>query len=206
MRIGKAFDNLKNEGKKGYNGTILVIGGSEIYTGAALFSAKAALRSGSDLVFIMCPESVKSAFKSLHEAAVIPFSFPEYILSKITVCIVGPGLGRIQQSELEIICKVMKFLNNRGVPFVIDADGLHYYKEGLFNFVNMAVLTPNYKEKKDLKVKEEHICIYKDLNDMIIYKNIVNIVFNKGSLKRCGGQGDMLTGILGTALSILWRL
>jgi ATP-dependent NAD(P)H-hydrate dehydratase len=202
MLCGRSFKNLKRESVKGTNGTILIIGGSEIYTGAPIFAAKAALRSGSDLAFILCSELAVIPIKSLHEAAVSIFRYDERILNKVTAAVVGPGLGIIDSDQLQIILKNIEYLNARKIPIVIDADAIHYYKLGYFNFVSNLVITPNYKERINLEVQEHHICIFKDENDIISYSKMQYIVFNAGSKKRCGGQGDMLSGILATALSL----
>lgn len=202
MITGKTFFKIAKNAKKGSNGTILVIGGSDMYTGAPIFSAKAALRSGSDLAIIMCPESASISIKSLHEASVVPIAYNEYLLSKITACVIGPGLGRIKTDILDVIILILEFLNKSDVPCIIDADAIHYYKQGHFNFIKNAIITPNYKEMINLNVQSNHIYIYKGAIDCIVHGDAQYLVFNKGSDKRAGGQGDILTGVLATALSI----
>ena len=46
---------------KGQNGSVLVIGGSEDYSGAPAFAGLSALRSGVDLSIIACPRSVSAS-------------------------------------------------------------------------------------------------------------------------------------------------
>ena len=64
------------------------------------------------------------------------------------------------------------------------------------------MITPNYREKKGLTLKPGHVCIYKGVNDKILMNSEYVIVYSKGSEKRCGGQGDILSGVLATALSL----
>ncbi|PSH00484.1 MAG: hypothetical protein BRC30_03280, partial [Nanohaloarchaea archaeon SW_7_46_7] len=53
--VEKLFEKLERppDTHKGQNGKVLVIGGSGKYTGAPALSARAALRSGADLVKIL---------------------------------------------------------------------------------------------------------------------------------------------------------
>lgn len=199
--IHKSSMKTPNRLRKGDNGVVLILGGSELYTGAPLFSAKAALRSGSDLVFIMSPAPDLQVLKTLHEAIVLPLSCDKRILSKITACVIGPGLGRLNNNTLNIIIDILRILNQRHVPCIIDADAIHYYKLGHFRFLKIAVLTPNYKERNNLMISDSHICIFKDYNDLIVSETRRCTISTFGSPKRCGGQGDILSGILGTLMS-----
>ena len=54
----------KPTARKGDYGKILVVGGSDVYSGAPALAGLAALRTGADLVSIMAPESVVSAVRS----------------------------------------------------------------------------------------------------------------------------------------------
>lgn len=195
-----SFLKLKKVSRKGQGGTVLIIGGSELYTGAPLFAAKAALRAGADLVYIFCKKKAIPSIKVLTEAIVSPIIYDERILKKITACVVGPGLGRISRGTLSTIVECLKLLNARNVPIVLDADAIHYYKRNVFYFLKHCVITPNYKESKNLDVAPEHTCLYKDKIDTITHNGTKVIVYEQGCPKRCGGQGDILTGVLASAL------
>lgn len=187
---------------KGENGCILVIGGSELYTGAPLFVAKAALRTGSDLVYIFTQQDALLTLKKLEEAIVLPIGNNKRILAKITACVVGPGLGRISSSLLSTIVDIIKYLDSRNVPIIVDADAIHYYKTGVFSFVKTCVITPNQAEANGLHPEGWHILVQKGVNDVISTGSQKRVVTDRGSDKRCGGQGDILAGVLATALSI----
>lgn len=199
---GSVFTNLVRGERKGQNGTAVVIGGSEMYTGAPLFSAKAALRSGSDLVYVFSAPQPLAALRSLHEAIVVPLAFDERVLGKATACVVGPGLGRIAEDALSTIVEIVGHLSSRGVPVVLDADAIHYYKRGYFNQIERCVITPNCNESRNLVVRPGHVCIYKGAQDRICRGSECVVVCGRGSDKRCGGQGDILSGMLATALSL----
>jgi len=245
------FQNkLESSVHKGDNGVILVIGGSEIYTGAPYFSAMAALRSGADLVFIMAPPSAIPHLKMFYEAIVLPIQLDERILNKVTACVFGPGLGRVEISEH---IKILRYLNERKVPIVIDADGIHYYKEGKLNFILNGIITPNYKERIGIRYQENHYVVEKGEIDEVFRMKVnegkgnekvsrgkgdsesnegkvsgeSDTVSNEEKMsresdtrsnedsdaatkdkekhgkKRCGGQGDILTGVIATIVSVM---
>lgn len=196
------FQNIKSETHKGQNGVILLIGGSEMYDGAPIFCAQACLKSGGDLVYILTNKKAMHTIKALHEAIVLPLAFNKRILSKVTACIVGPGLGRISKNDVGIIKKIIKELDKRKIPLIVDGDGIHLYKNGVFSTYSKVIVTPNFKEAKNLELNLNHICIYKGKIDIIIYKDNKINVDVESSLKRCGGQGDILAGILATAVSL----
>lgn len=202
MFNGKTFRKLKKNGVKGENGTIIVIGGSYMYTGAPIFAALAALRSGSELVYIFTAKAAVNSIKALPEAVVMPFAFNSRILDKATACIIGPGLGRLFGNELALISRMAAYLDSREIPFILDADAIHFYKMGVFSNLKSVILTPNCREAEGLIPKDEHLCVYKGNTDLIRFNNKELFVSCESSTKRCGGQGDILSGILATALSI----
>jgi len=202
MFLGKSFKLLGQENFKGDNGVIAILGGSYMYTGAPIFSAKAAMKSGSDLVYIFTEKAAVSTIKSLHEAIVMPYEVSPRALGKITACLVGPGLGEVSEENLKIILQIIDYLNDRQVPIIVDGDAIHIYKQGHFANIKKLIITPNHNEAKGLKVSPTHICVYKNKVDIIEFNGSKDFVFNESSLKRCGGQGDILAGIIATSVSI----
>ena len=63
-KIAKLIHSRSNQSKKGDNGVILIVGGSRIYHGAPLLASLAAMRSGSDLVYVAVPKSISTALRS----------------------------------------------------------------------------------------------------------------------------------------------
>lgn len=64
LRIEASSDFVKDNvparltsSKKGDNGTVLVVGGNNIYHGAPILASLSALRSGTDLVYTAVPRS-----------------------------------------------------------------------------------------------------------------------------------------------------
>lgn len=159
-------------------------------------------------------ESVDSVFKEVLG-----------MLSRIHVLVIGPGLGRDETMQ-ETCARVIQEARKQGIPFVLDADGLllaqnrpelvHGYKE--------CILTPNVVEFGRLakargvdihKGDPETLCaqlarafggvtiIQKGAKDYISNGDYTYVSDGEGGLKRSGGQGDTLTGSLGTLLA--WR-
>ena len=120
---------------KGDFGHVLVVGGSEGYTGAPCLAAQAALLSGAGLVTLAVPRGIYAiCARKLTEVMVRPF--PETrqhsfslkaldglgrIAEKMASCVVGPGFSQV----LETQTLLLKFLQRLLCPTVIDADGLN---------------------------------------------------------------------------------
>lgn len=202
MNSERTFVNLKPNERKGMNGSVIILGGSQLYTGAPLFTGLGALRSGAELVYIFTTKDAVQSIKRVDEIIVSPIEFNSRILDKATACVFGPGLGRISDETLKIILEIVNYLDSKSIPLIFDADSIHYYKKGIFNHLTRVILTPNYKEAVGLHVCPGHICIYKGKEDLITHHDDTFKVDSMSSQKRCGGQGDILSGILATAVSI----
>jgi len=122
-------------GHKGTFGHVLVIAGSRGKAGAAILAARGALRAGSGLVTVACPEGENAVLQSgLPEAMSAPL--PETaggglaaeavrealaLASARDVLAVGPGLGTessTQKAIAELVARADR-------PLVLDADGLN---------------------------------------------------------------------------------
>jgi ATP-dependent NAD(P)H-hydrate dehydratase len=157
-----------------------------------------------------------------------PSSIAEAIiamLSRVHVLVVGPGLGRDPLMQ-DTCALVIKAARDNSTPFVLDADGLYLAqtRPELVQGCKECILTPNIVEFGRL-CKSKGIDM-KDIEDgkgaemlskafggvTIIQKGSKDFISNgtrtfvsdlEGGLKRSGGQGDTLTGSLGTFLA--WR-
>lgn len=149
-------------------------------------------------------------------------------LSRLHVLVIGPGLGRDILTQ-KIVVEVMKEARSRSIPFVLDADALLLVQEQpeLVRGYKECILTPNVVEfsrlAKAIGVDEDvqksgdaggacerlsnalgGVTIIQKGKQDNISNGTENIVADiTGGLKRSGGQGDTLTGSLGTLLA--WR-
>ncbi|CAN6811758.1 unnamed protein product [Brassica oleracea var. botrytis] len=138
--------------------------------------------------------------------------------------VIGPGLGR-DPFLLECVSKIMLLAKKFNVPFVVDGDGLFLVTNSidLVKSYPLAVLTPNVIEYKRLVQKvlncevdegkaEDQLrslakqiggvtILRKGKTDLISNGEIVKSVSIYGSPRRCGGQGDILSGSVAVFLS-----
>ena len=139
------IEDIKNEiikpltesSKKGENGCIATIGGSLEYTGAPYYSAISALKAGSDLSHVFCHTEAAIPIKSYSPELIVHPAFNNFsneILLKKTIrwfksmnsILIGPGLGREEDTEkifVEFSEKISEFKN---IPLVYDADGFWF--------------------------------------------------------------------------------
>lgn len=123
------------DGHKGTFGKCYLLSGSTGYTGAPVLASRAAVRSGTGLVFLGVPREVYPivAVKSdeampaplpcddqgiLTQEALVP------VLEKMAGCdaaLIGPGLGRSEDVE-RLVAAIMDTVQ---YPLVLDADGIN---------------------------------------------------------------------------------
>lgn len=145
-------------------------------------------------------------------------------IDRFNVVIMGPGMGRLSSSE-DMMLKLYEISNSKQKPLIIDADGLFFvskYPEKFRNYSSDLILTPNAMEFSRIAQKILNKPILPKLTpDEDILKEIQQwfgektIIFHKGqtdyicgaqlikggepgSPRRCGGQGDLLAGAIGT--------
>ncbi|KAJ3160188.1 hypothetical protein HDU86_001024 [Geranomyces michiganensis] len=138
------------------------------------------------------------------------------MLARLHVLIIGPGLSRDEVMG-EMTSKIIRKARENKIPLVIDADGLFLIQSNpdLIKGYPLAILTPNVNEFKRLCEALKVPCEDKDKdtaaqnlskalgNVTILQKGGKDIISNgkeviecsaEGSPRRCGGQGDLLSG------------
>lgn len=192
------FDNSK----KGENGTVLVIGGSKLYTGAPFFSANSAFICGVDMVFVFTADEALIPLKILlPEAIICVIDYQEWILKRINVCVLGPGLGKLDDHTLDVIKKILIYLTNQNIPIVLDGDAIRCYESLRISFYPNIIFTPNLTEVSYLKnLSPGQYLIIKGKVDEIKSDNFDKKISIQSCKKRCSGQGDILTGIIAALL------
>jgi hydroxyethylthiazole kinase-like uncharacterized protein yjeF len=133
----------KASSHKGSNGHVVVIGGDTGFGGAAILCAEAALRGGAGLVSVIsrsvhrpaglarCPELMwhgtedftDSSTDSASAASLITNRNSE-LLSRATVIVIGPGLGRGRWAS-RLFIQALSQSRAAQTPLIIDADALH---------------------------------------------------------------------------------
>ncbi|CAH8271588.1 unnamed protein product [Arabidopsis lyrata] len=144
-------------------------------------------------------------------------------MERFDCLVIGPGLGR-DPFLLECVSKIMLLAKKFNVPFVVDGDGLFLVTNSidLVHRYPLAVLTPNVNEYKRLvqkvlncEVDEQNAedqlrtlakqiggvtILRKGKSDLISNGETVKSVSIYGSPRRCGGQGDILSG----GVAVFW--
>lgn len=224
------FPERKRDTHKGDYGRVLLICGSEGFSGAPSLVARAALRCGSGLIEVAVPRCIYPIVASRMEAPMV-FPVPDdgrgkmslqalpVLLKKLArcdACLIGPGLG--QSNELEEL--VQTLLQETKVPVVLDADGLNLisrHMDVLRREEPAFVLTPHEGEFRRLisepetdrisgaaqLAKRTGAVVLRKGHETVITdgtKHYVNRTGNPGMA--VGGSGDVLAGIL---VSILGR-
>ena len=114
------------DGHKGTFGRIYVVAGDVGYTGAPVYAAEAAARTGSGLVFVGVPQAVYPIVAARCATAMAQ-PLPEdreVLLKRLKGCdavVLGPGLGRSRAAE-ELVLFLLEKLE---CPVVLDADGIN---------------------------------------------------------------------------------
>ncbi|MHA1890168.1 MAG: NAD(P)H-hydrate dehydratase [Promethearchaeota archaeon] len=142
---------------KGMNGKLLIIGGSEHYSGAPSLAAIAAQRCGVDLVDVCAPSTISKIVRAYSpdlivtplEGSYLSLDHVPIIEEKINWCdtlLIGPGLGRSEETfEAAIETCNLAIKNNKAL--IIDADGLKAIQKrvSIVNSENV-ILTPHSGE------------------------------------------------------------
>ena len=115
----------EQDSHKGDYGKLLIVAGSEGYTGAPVFAAEGALCSGAGLVYLGVPRDVYPIVAAQCSSA-MPFPLPddtEQLVERARSCdvvLAGPGMGRSPQAQ-QLVFRLMEEVEG---PLVLDADGV----------------------------------------------------------------------------------
>lgn len=152
-----------DDAHKGTMGTLCSVTGSYGYAGAAIMSARAALKSGVGLHYQVIPEKVYPIFaSSVHESVCVPVCGSAHgtvapldlnailnTISRATAVLIGCGMGSTS-ATFEVLSEIMK---SAAVPLIIDADGINALSEHINIMTRMInsspapiILTPHIKE------------------------------------------------------------
>lgn len=120
-------------------GLLVIIGGSDFYSGSPAFEAMAAFRAGVDMVRVLAPKRAADIIASFspnlaayplegkwlgkeHVATLIAMTESAKIVARGNVAVaIGGGLGRTKETQEAIL----EYLSHISVPVVIDADAIY---------------------------------------------------------------------------------
>lgn len=208
----------RRDAHKGDFGRVGIWAGSVGYTGAPVFAARAAVRTGSGLVFLHVPQDIWSVVAVKCDEA-MPSPLPEPFdrladtMSRYDAALIGPGLG----ADEEVRGRIRRLCTQLDVPLILDADGLNAFAscpEQLRSRTAPTILTPHEGEFArltgcTLPVQDRMSAARqaaKDLQCILVLKGHrtitatpdgrawINTGGNPGMAK--GGSGDVLSGII----------
>jgi len=215
---------------KGDFGRLLVIGGSENFTGAPAFSALAATKVGTDLVYVASPGRTSEIIASYSPDLITiklagehlnPKALPELErwLKTVDAVVLGPGIG-LHEETREVSGKIISLVETAQKPLVMDADALKIFGRKRRRLKTPAVLTPHAGEfeellqrkiSTDLALRQEAaVQLARETGATVVLKGQVDIVTSETRVKlnntgnpymTVGGTGDVLTGIIGGLLA-----
>lgn len=216
---------------KGNFGSVLVVGGSKLYSGSATLAAIGAVRSGADLVTVAAPARAADVashtlcdlityplhgdyLKNTHVADILDL----ILVRKINAVAIGPGMGRHRLT----VGALQKLITKINLPMVLDADALFAISmKPNVTASKQLILTPHAGElailmklhklsenfdvrlstAKDAAKKYGAVILLKGNVD-IITDGTNTITNNTGSpYMTKGGFGDILSGICATLLA-----
>lgn len=208
-QIAEKLDR-KKDSHKGENGKLLIVGGSREYTGAPAIAAKAAYRSGCDLVTIATSSLVRDVIASYSENFIVRSYGKEFrrkaaenIRFSMEWCdaaVIGPGIGEKDPRT------ITEFAEKFDKPLVSDANAINpVAKSGKAD----VVYTPHKAELERLK-KIMSIEELTNRGSVVLEKSKTDVVHtSEGEYENStgnpsmtvGGTGDSLAGILGSLLA-----
>ncbi len=217
--VKKLVRARKRFSHKGNFGHALLIAGSKGKMGAAVLSARAAIRSGLGLLTVHAPYCGLDILQTSVPEAMVEVDLNEAHFSSLADMLnyktigIGPGLGKHQDS----VKVFSRLLENYQQPMIIDADALNILSENreLLQLISKgSILTPHPKEferlvggwTNDFQRLEKQKQLASQLQSVIVLKGAFtsiadaqgNIYFNSTGNPgmATGGSGDVLTGIL----------
>ncbi len=136
---------------KGRFGHVGVLAGSAETAGAARLCAHAALRAGAGLVTMLTDDPARTGPGDEPEVMRLGFDpeRPDDALARLTVVVVGPGLGRSDEARARGRA-LLRAAAARDLPVVVDADALPLLLEDKLSSTLRAIATPHPGEAATL--------------------------------------------------------
>lgn len=208
---------------KGMNGHALLCVGSKTYPGAALLSAKAALRGGAGLLTVCTPDPVRPFFAALPEAITVPTGTGDWCAEALFKVVsvmenkqaIGIGCGAGKGDLTPILRATLQ----SGTKLVLDADALNQmaaHRELIALLNENVVITPHAGEMARLlgasvaDVLSDPLGAARTFPCTTLLKGATTLVhangrtafltFGNPGLSK-GGSGDVLTGLITAMLA-----
>ena len=210
---------------KGDFGRLLVIGGSEVYSGAPTLVSLAAQRTGVDIVYLAAPAKTALAISSMTPDLITiklegnnlnptNMEILKPYLGMVDAVAMGPGMG-LNPETAKFVKACVDEIEKAKKPLLLDADGLKAFAKFKRMLKVPLVLTPHAGEYAILtgeelpENQEERVIAIqktaKKLNAVVLVKSKVDIIcsteraklnFTGNAGMTVGGTGDVLSGVV----------
>jgi hydroxyethylthiazole kinase-like uncharacterized protein yjeF len=211
---------------KGQFGRLIVIGGSNVFTGAPTFVGLAAYRTGVDLVFVAAPEKTARAISAI-SPNLMTIKLPGTVLApahirtlrehleRASAVAIGPGLGMDRQT-VTAVRRIVPLVRQLKKPLLLDADALKalgVIRKRIFD--DSVVVTPHAGEfqaisgkapSRDMTVRPREVkAVSSKTGAVVLLKGPTDVISNGERVKlnetgnpgmTVGGTGDILSGIV----------
>ena len=218
------LEDIKKREKSSHkydNGHLLVVGGSEKYSGSPALNSLSAYRSGVDLVTTVSPKrsadivagySPSIITVPLGGGSISPAHYEkiEKLLKNVDALVIGGGLGRENQTNKTVI----KIIEHTDIPAVIDADAIRALADDAEVLKKDMVVTPHRREFEvltDMEASKDNAeeaaqelgctVLLKGKKDIITDGDETHVNETGNEYMTVGGTGDTLAGIAGSLLA-----
>jgi len=209
---------------KGDFGSLLVVGGSETYSGAPALAGMGAYAAGVDLVYVAAPETAASIIAGFSPSLITVKLKGRHLtprgirqvqpfLDRVDAVAMGPGLG-LHEETVEAVDTLLDWVEERGLPVLLDADALKGFTQLKRKVRAPAVFTPHGGEFKVLTgrevaggFEERGRLVQAEaarLDATILLKGSVDVISDGAHTRynwtgnpgmTVGGTGDVLSGV-----------
>ncbi|MDZ7586493.1 MAG: NAD(P)H-hydrate dehydratase [Patescibacteria group bacterium] len=188
---------------KGENGKLLVVGGSELFHAASMWSLEVASRVVDMVFYSSVPVNeaiIKKQKERFHDGIVVPRGKLEKYIEEADCILIGPGMERDEKTREKVNELLGKYQDKK---WVVDGGALQVMDKNLLN--EKMIITPHHQEYKLLFGEEKAEIVAKKYNCVMVLKGkndricdakqcLINQTGNEGMTK--GGTGDVLAGLI----------
>jgi ADP-dependent NAD(P)H-hydrate dehydratase / NAD(P)H-hydrate epimerase len=225
LDLAKYYPRRSTNSRKGDFGRVVIAGGSDRYAGCLAFNALAALRTGTDLAYVVAPRRAADIVACTSpDLITVPCasSFPEprkveELLRGADALVLGCGVERTHASHQAM----RKIIHRCEKPTVVDAEALHAIsEEPSIVHRKKTLLTPNGGEFqvlsgtawpssranrtisiKQLSKRLGATVVVKGPEDYVSDGTRVYVDREESPYLTKGGYGDLLAGVAGAMLA-----
>jgi len=212
------------ESHKGDFGRLLVIGGSETYSGAPALTGMGAYATGVDIVYVAAPEATASIIAGFSPSLITvklkgtrlkPKNLGDLspFLDKVDAVAIGPGLG-VHGETMDAVDAILNEIEERDLPVLLDADALKAFAQRRRKMKADTIFTPHHGEFRIMtgeavegSLKEWGETVMKEASRVggtVLLKGNVDVISDGVHVRynrtgnpgmTVGGTGDVLSGV-----------